>query len=622
MAIKCEWHDHPLQIRSVLSNSQSRCFVCLQSVSGYNYRCSDCNFFIHIACLKLPVQSLHPLHQNHPLSLLTNPPHTSSHNSPQILCNYCKILLCSGFTYHCALCSYSLHLNCALKQNTSKLEIHNHPLTFFPYPFGGFESFRCNICADLGYGFCLACKACDFVIHLECSTHPVIVKSPRHRHQLSLASVRSIDDGSGEFYCDLVCEGKVNPKASVYYCAECNYMAHLECLSFVPKPHIKFSYKNVDVNSFGTFHERKHETGQSDNIHGLSEPHIGQAEDDGITKMRQHFSELRIVEKAQSNQRSELEHFSHQHPLTLIAISATISSTDGVASCLKKHHSSTPSRPHSHSSYTGATKGLYVQSLRRTFVTASHLLTLASPTFKCATLPYKIRHKCHVDPLFFAFVPVEDDDSDEFYCDACEQLRDPKHWVYYCADCEYSAHMNCVVSELLGGYRSPGLLNYDHHEHLLDLKILRQEINRARAIFELAISQPALDKTEYIWKKHIDFELKNNRGRARELYETLLERTKHMKERVKLLDEWQKMESGFGELGDVESVRAKQPRKIKRRPLIEAKYSLEAYEEYLDYLFPEEIQTGHLKLSRLHITGRSKKCLIWQSFRYLFHSTS
>ncbi|GFY84958.1 crooked neck protein, putative [Actinidia rufa] len=113
-----------------------------------------------------------------------------------------------------------------------------------------------------------------------------------------------------------------------------------------------------------------------------------------------------------------------------------------------------------------------------------------------------------------------------------------------------------------------------------DLEILSQEIDRARAIFELAISQPALDKPEYIWKKYIDFELKNDHGRARELYERLLERTKHItvwisyamtyalelkEERAKLLDEWEKMESGFGELGDVESIRAKQPRKIKRR---------------------------------------------------------
>ncbi|XP_057476697.1 uncharacterized protein LOC130764454 [Actinidia eriantha] len=551
MAIKCEWHDHPLQLRSVLSNSQSRCFVCLQSVSGYNYRCSDCNFFIHIACLKLPVQSLHPLHQNHPLSLLTNPPHTSSHNSPQILCNYCKIL-CSGFTYHCALCSYSLHLNCALKQNTSKLEIHNHPLTFFPSPFGGFESFRCNICAALGYGFCLACKVCDFVIHLECSTHPVTVKSPRHRHQLSLASVRSIDDGSGEFYCDLVCEGKVNPKASVYYCAECNYMAHLECLSFVPKPHLKFSYKDVDVNSFGTFHERRHETGQSDNIHGLIEPQIGQTEDDGITKMRQHFSELRIVEKAQSNQRSELKHFSHQHPLTLSndcknptisceACCEKISSPSLAYSCdqcnyfLHRWCGELPQNI-THRLHPAHTLTLLTRWRPRVFMCKAcdglcddftfaytcepcefnlHPMCASMPStlhneihqhplifsrkkphsvkckacceycstgtvfeceecslvldFKCATLPYKIRHKCHVDPLFFAFVPVKDDDSDEFYCDACEQLRDPKHWVYYCADCEYSAHMNCVVSELLGGYPSPGLLNYDHHEHLLGL---------------------------------------------------------------------------------------------------------------------------------------------------------
>ncbi|KAK3024896.1 hypothetical protein RJ639_044033 [Escallonia herrerae] len=81
----------------------------------------------------------------------------------------------------------------------------------------------------------------------------------------------------------------------------------------------------------------------------------------------------------------------------------------------------------------------------------------------------ELRHRCHVDPLRLTLVGVGDDESDEFYCDACEQRRDPTHWVYYCKECEFSAHMNCVVSELLGGIRLPGLLQFDHHEHLISL---------------------------------------------------------------------------------------------------------------------------------------------------------
>ena len=73
-----------------------------------------------------------------------------------------------------------------------------------------------------------------------------------------------------------------------------------------------------------------------------------------------------------------------------------------------------------------------------------------------------------------------------------------------------------------------------------------QEDDRARAIFELAISQPLLDMPELLWKSYIDFEIENgeislcitrydaaivtgNRHRTRVLYERLLDRTNHVK---------------------------------------------------------------------------------------------
>eukprot|EP00884_Botryococcus_braunii_P014025 jgi/Botrbrau1/22623/Bobra.176_1s0051.1 len=56
------------------------------------------------------------------------------------------------------------------------------------------------------------------------------------------------------------------------------------------------------------------------------------------------------------------------------------------------------------------------------------------------------------------------------------------------------------------------------------------ESERARAIYELAIAQPVLDMPELLWKSYIDFEIEEgDRGRTRELYERLLQRTRHVK---------------------------------------------------------------------------------------------
>ncbi|KAG7598612.1 Tetratricopeptide-like helical domain superfamily [Arabidopsis suecica] len=135
------------------------------------------------------------------------------------------------------------------------------------------------------------------------------------------------------------------------------------------------------------------------------------------------------------------------------------------------------------------------------------------------------------------------------------------------------------------------------------------ETERARAIFEHAISQPVLDTPELLWKAYIDFEISlGELERTRALYERLLDRTKHYKvwlsfakfeasaaqdndviiehagaifnrantyykeskpelkeERAKLLEDWLNMEASFGIPGDVSAVQSKLPKKLKKR---------------------------------------------------------
>lgn len=56
------------------------------------------------------------------------------------------------------------------------------------------------------------------------------------------------------------------------------------------------------------------------------------------------------------------------------------------------------------------------------------------------------------------------------------------------------------------------------------------EDERARALLELAVGQPALDAPELVWKAHIDHEIeRGDREAARRLYERLLARTQHVK---------------------------------------------------------------------------------------------
>lgn len=63
-----------------------------------------------------------------------------------------------------------------------------------------------------------------------------------------------------------------------------------------------------------------------------------------------------------------------------------------------------------------------------------------------------------------------------------------------------------------------------------ELESILGDIERARAIYELAIEQPVLDMPEIIWKAYIDFEMEQQEyDKCKELYERLLAKTQHVK---------------------------------------------------------------------------------------------
>ncbi|KAG9245030.1 hypothetical protein BJ878DRAFT_503412 [Calycina marina] len=177
------------------------------------------------------------------------------------------------------------------------------------------------------------------------------------------------------------------------------------------------------------------------------------------------------------------------------------------------------------------------------------------------------------------------------------------------------------------------------------------DLQRTRAIFELAIQQDQLDMPELLWKAYIDFEEEEGEyERSRKLYERLLDKTDHVKvwisyahfeinvpsddemdletsaedrtpvselaktrarkiferalqsqkekelkeERVSLLNAWLSFERTHGSAEEVEEVEKQMPRKIKKR----RKNGDDTYEEYIDYVFPaDDMQTA--KLSNL-----------------------
>uniref|UniRef100_A0A8D3CAL9 Crooked neck-like protein 1 n=1 Tax=Scophthalmus maximus TaxID=52904 RepID=A0A8D3CAL9_SCOMX len=163
-----------------------------------------------------------------------------------------------------------------------------------------------------------------------------------------------------------------------------------------------------------------------------------------------------------------------------------------------------------------------------------------------------------------------------------------------------------------------------------ELETILGDVERARGIFELAIGQPRLDMPEVLWKSYIDFEIEQEDfGNTRNLYKRLLQRTQHVKvwisyakfelsidgggdrlqrcrqifeeankgmrsceekeERLMLLESWREFEREFGSDSTEERVEKLLPEKVKKRRKLTAEDGSDAgWEEYYDYIFPED----------------------------------
>lgn len=172
------------------------------------------------------------------------------------------------------------------------------------------------------------------------------------------------------------------------------------------------------------------------------------------------------------------------------------------------------------------------------------------------------------------------------------------------------------------------------------------EYERVRSIYELAIHQPVLDMPELLWKSYINFEMSiGNHEKARQLYSRLLDRSKHVKvwvstaqfetevgdierarevykrgsihfkrelmkeDRLLVLEAWRQFEKLHGTATTLSIVDGSLPERIKKkRPIFNVDGTDAGFEEYYDYIFPDENAKADLKfLHAAKLWKRQKK---------------
>jgi len=181
----------------------------------------------------------------------------------------------------------------------------------------------------------------------------------------------------------------------------------------------------------------------------------------------------------------------------------------------------------------------------------------------------------------------------------------------------------------------------------IDLEDSVGEIDRARGLCELAIQQERLDMPELVWKRYIDLEVSNDEiDNARKVWLRLLEKSNHVRvhvaysdfeastggsmpkcrealdrgvkhfkaeqrsdERAMLLEHWLKLEREHGDEANVEELEKRQPKRVKRRRAVPTEEGQEeAYEEYMDYIFPDDKpETQNLKILEMARMWKKRK---------------
>ncbi|XP_038690832.1 uncharacterized protein LOC119989403 [Tripterygium wilfordii] len=219
---------HPDNDREI----ETKCDGCMNLISFPFYKCLECDFSLHVNCSKLPKQINHPLHKQHPLTLIL------SNNKFAFRCLACR-KWCHGFCYYCRTCrtrSSIIDVRCALVNPFEFYhDSHKHLLSVFTEAN---NYSKCTSCGKEDDCYLLRCKEqCPFALDYGCATLPRTVKYEYDDHYLVLSyqgdgNSNLHDDSNGYPYCD-ICQKDRDPDLWFYGCPnylECPNYIHPDCV--------------------------------------------------------------------------------------------------------------------------------------------------------------------------------------------------------------------------------------------------------------------------------------------------------------------------------------------------------------------------------------------------------
>lgn len=477
-------HPHPLTLFTLPLDQQQQdnrvlaCVVCkhlIQSNDDDNdgdtstyFCCSQCDdTHFHKKCAELPRElPLNLACHHHPLFLLIIKITPYSNDDDDVVCTSCRSP-CRGFVYTCPSCKFFLHAACLRTFN------HKHAFAMLRNE----QEFRCRFCGKNSENeYPWFCNICYMLAHKKCVEFPLKLMTTVHSgHELTFYYIPHSDNNE-KILCE-ICGDIMRAEYAGYVCSECNYFTHLACAEsqrLAPQ-----STRNDDYKSGAAENEIQHFS----HPHDLTLTFPASKEDtvcDGCMKclsvsapsygcLRCGFFLHKTCVELPTNAQSPL----HPHSLTLISIPGfvfqcnacfqhfhgfayhcrTCLATFDLACTFIKIPLQHPN--HQHPLFLCPTDRSFQLDYRchacQTWACAAEEVAFRCVLcdyylhLRCAMMPVIVRYRFDPHPLNLTF--VEEERVDEYYCDICEEERDPWLWFYSCGKCSFTAHSKCVLGE-------------------------------------------------------------------------------------------------------------------------------------------------------------------------------
>ncbi|XP_062077016.1 uncharacterized protein LOC133781923 [Humulus lupulus] len=370
-----------------------------------------------------------------------------------LICGLCNHLINSWGEkyYECRSCYYWIHKECGESPEHINNSLHDqHPLTLHKKRTSSSSnettiSICCSYCEKpLGDEYAYSCEECAFYMHISCGSIPLptitchgredqdIVRFSCHQRPMMLVEFGGGNDVQGN-NC-FVCESSWSNPAYSCTIPTCMNFLHKSCAELPQKINHPFhSHQPLQLQI--TRPQTCDVCCKKDCRLNFSCPKIGCNFKLGIE-----CAYLRTTVKCRS----------HDHLLALVKNA----SCDNIQcdACLKSYEGL--QSPAVGTNY----EVQHTQSLLFSCMECNYKLH-----FICGPLPSIIKYDYHIHYLALVDSLIEDE-SDEYYCDVCEKERNLQFRIYRCNDCKYTAHVHCMISQIMQGIK--GETNTNNHVEL------------------------------------------------------------------------------------------------------------------------------------------------------------